>query len=195
MVAYRRTRQAAGLLLALCLAGLVQAQPVIGEPSPVDLIGTTPEGEEVRVGEHRGKVLVVSFWASWCGYCRKQFALLDHVQQAVGPERLRVVVVNYQEPASDYRRVRRALRASPVTWTHDRDGALSEAFGVESVPHMFVFDKAGELAAVRRGYSEDGAAGTIELLNELLSEPGPVPRGSMDEPGGVAEDAGAPDGA
>lgn len=172
METYRRIRQAA-VLLALCLAGLAQAQPAVGERPPVDLIGTTPEGERIHVAEHRGKVLVVSFWASWCGYCRKQFALLDHVQQAVGPERLRVVVVNFKESAADYRRVRRTLRTSPVTWTHDGDGALSEAFGVDSVPHMFVFDKAGELAAVRRGYSEEGSAGTIALLNELLAEPAP----------------------
>lgn len=173
MGAYRKILQAAGLL-ALCLAGLAQAQPVVGEPPPVDLIGTTPEGEQIHVGGHRGKVLVVSFWASWCGYCRSQFALLDHVQKAVGQERLRVVVVNFKEPPSDYRRIRRALRDSPVTWTHDRDGALSDVFGVESVPHMFVFDKAGRLAAIRRGYSPDGAEATIGLLNELLAEPDPV---------------------
>ncbi|MGY1410738.1 TlpA family protein disulfide reductase [Luteimonas sp. A482] len=171
----------AAALLVLCFASLVQAAPVIGEPSPVDLLGTTPEGEQIRISEHRGKVMVVSFWASWCGYCRRQFPLLEHVQDAVGPARLRVVVVNYQEPASDYRRIRRTLRKSPVTWTHDSDGALSDVFGVDGVPYMLIFDKAGDLAAVRGGYSEESAAQTIAILNELLAEPDPRPVAPADD--------------
>lgn len=170
----RRMRLQVAALLLLCSACLVQAAPVVGEPPPVDLIGTTPEGEQIRISEHRGKVMVVSFWASWCGYCRRQFALLDHLQGAAGAERLRVVVVNFKEPASDYRRVRRALRTSPVTWTHDRDGALSDAFGVESVPYLFVFDKAGNLAGRRNGYSDASAADTIELINALMRDPDPA---------------------
>ena len=164
-------RQAAGLL-ALCLAGVVHAGPLIGAPPPVDLIGTTPEGEPIRISDHRGKVVVVSFWASWCGYCRRQFPLLDHLQKEAGRGRLRVVLVNYRESPSDYRKIRRALRTSTVTWTHDPDGALSDAFEVRGVPHMLVFDKAGDLAAVRSGYSGDPAP-TIELLNELLAQPAP----------------------
>ena len=170
-----RTFREAAALLVLCFAGLVQAAPTVGEPSPVDLLGTTPDGEQIRISEHRGKVLVVSFWASWCGYCRKQFPLLDHVQASAGREQLRVVVVNFQEPRSDYVRIRRSLRKSSVTWTHDRDGSLSDAFGVKGVPYMLVFDKAGELAAVRSGYSEESAAQMIDLLNELMSAPAPAP--------------------
>lgn len=166
-----RIRQAAGLL-ALCLAGVVHASPTIGAPPPVDLIGTTPEGEQIRISDHRGKVVVVSFWASWCGYCRRQFPLLDHLQKEAGREQLRVVLVNYQESPTDYRKIRRALRTSTVTWTHDPDGALSDAFEVRGVPHMLVFDKAGDLAAVRNGYSGDPAP-TIELINALLAEPAP----------------------
>lgn len=169
----RKMQWAAGLLL--CVAGLAQAAPVIGEPSPVDLVGTTPDGEQIRISEHRGKVVVVSFWASWCGFCRRQFPLLDHLQKEAGREQLRVVVVNYQEPASDYRRVRRSLRKATVTWTHDADGALSDVFGVRSVPYMLIFDKAGELAAVRRGYSQEIAIGTIEIINKLMARPDPPP--------------------
>jgi len=171
---YRMFLRAAGLLV-LCFAGMAQAAPAIGEPSPVDLLGTTPEGERILISEHRGKVLVVSFWASWCGYCRKQFPLLDHVQVEAGREQLRVVVVNFKEPASDYRRIRRTLRKASVTWTHDRDGTLSDIFGVQGVPYMLIFDKAGRLAAVRSGYSEESAANTIGILNQLMEQPDPGP--------------------
>lgn len=174
MDVHRLLRQAT-VLLVLCCAGLVQAAPRIGQPSPVDLIGVTPDGEQIRISDHHGKVVVVSFWASWCGYCRRQFPLLEHVQRSAGPDALRVVVVNHQEPAADYRQARRALRKAPVTWTHDHDGALADALGVQGVPYMLVFDKTGHLAAIRRGYSDASAAPTIELLNGLLAAPDPAP--------------------
>ena len=166
------------LPLLLLLAGVAHAAaPKIGEQAPADLLGTTPEGEAIRISEHRGKVVVVSFWASWCGYCRKQFPFLDYLQATVGSDDLRVVVVNFQEPVSEYRSVRRKLRKSSVTWTHDRDGALSDAFGVSSVPNMFIFDRDGNLAGVRRGYSDEGVDTTARIINEALARPasaGPI---------------------
>lgn len=191
------------LLALLPFATAVQAEGVeIGGPSPVDLLGTTPDGEDIRISEHRGKVLVVSFWASWCGYCQKQFPFLDYIQNAAGRENLRVVVVNFQEPVSDYRRVRHARRKSSVTWTHDASGELSDALGIESVPYMLIFDRAGELAGIRRGYSEEDAERTAEIINELLREPAPLaaaPAGSSGSapPGrepGLSFDASAPPG-
>jgi thiol-disulfide isomerase/thioredoxin len=174
MMGMSRPRWGLALPLLLSIACVAQAAPRIGEPSPVDLLGTTPEGEDIRISEHRGKVLVVSFWASWCGYCRKQFPLLDYLQATVGTDDLRVVVVNFKEAVSDYRGVRRTLRKSSVTWTHDRSGEISDALGVNSVPAMFIFDRAGDLAEIRRGYSESHVEPTVAIINELLAEAPPV---------------------
>ena len=174
MKGFRIACGAVALPLLLFFAGAAQALPKVGDPSPADFLGTTPEGEEIRISEHRGKVVVVSFWASWCGYCRKQFPFLDFVQAQVGSDDLRVVVVNFQEPVHDYRRVRRAARKSPVTWTHDRSGELSEAFGIASVPYMFIFDRSGTLAGIRRGYSEEGVETTARMINEALNRPLPA---------------------
>jgi thiol-disulfide isomerase/thioredoxin len=175
------------LLLALCMVATAQAAPKLGDQAP-DLLGVTPDGEEIRVAAHRGKPMVVSFWASWCGYCRKQFPALDYLQTA-GGDQLRVVVVNFQESAHEYRSARRTLRKSAVTWTHDRDGALSDLFGVSSVPHMFIIDKAGRIAAIRRGYSEDGLPRTIELINEVLAQPAPAPLPTQTIEGGDGDRA------
>lgn len=148
------------------------APPQIGEVPP-DWLGKTPRGEEIRVSDHRGKVVVVSFWASWCPYCRKQFPVLDYLQKQAGPERIRVVVVNFKEDAQTYRGVIRKLRESTVTWTHDRKGDISDAYAVSAVPRLFVIDKAGKLAHVRNGYSEESLPDLFAAINAFLAAPSP----------------------
>ncbi len=187
----RRGWLISALLLACLAPGLAVAEsakakaPNIGEVPP-DWLGKTPAGEEIRVSGHRGKVLVVSFWASWCPYCRKQFPVLDYLQKQVGPEQMRVVVVNFKEDAQTYRGVIRQRRDSTVTWTHDRKGDISDAYGVAAVPRLFVIDKAGEVAHVRNGYSEDSLPELFAAINELLAEPAPAAA-----PGTSAQDAAA----
>ncbi len=171
------------------LSGIAHALPEYGE-APPDLLGTTSKGEEIRISDHRGKVVIVSFWASWCGYCRKYFPILDYVQNAAGTDRLRVVVVNFKESTSAYRKVVRQLRKSSVTWTHDKSGALSDTYGVKSVPHIFLIDKEGVLAYVHRGYSEEGAQMFLEEVDELLNEPAPdtnTPAVSKNDSGATQE--------
>lgn len=165
---------AVGVALAMmALCGMpVQASPEIGE-APPDYLGKTPKGEEIRISEHRGKVLVVTFWASWCPHCRRQFPVLDALQQHIDPSRLRVVVVNFKEDTPTYRAVLRQARDSAVTWTHDRSGAVSDAYGVNSVPHTFIIDKAGLVANVRRGYSAESIQAFGAVIDELLAEPAP----------------------
>ena len=174
------------MLLACGLLGVAQATPVEGE-APPDFLGKTPEGVEIRVSEHHGKVLVVGFWASWCGYCRKQFPVLNYLQEEVGTDDLRVVVINFKEDAHTYRNVRRQLRASKVTWTHDRDGKISEAYDVSSVPQLFLIDRNGELAYKRSGYSEKSLPQLFDDVNELLAEPVPVAT-PVEPPEAVATD-------
>jgi thiol-disulfide isomerase/thioredoxin len=183
--------RALAIVLALCAAWATAAtaSPQIGEVPP-DLLGKTPKGEEVRISGHRGQVLVVTFWASWCPHCRRQFPVLDALQRH-DPARLRVVVVNYKEDPATYRAVLRQARDATVTWTHDRSGAISGAYGVDSVPHTFVIDKAGRVAGIRRGYSQDSLPEFAALLDELLAEPVPP---ADDATGSPLAQAGAPGG-
>ncbi|WP_165967423.1 TlpA family protein disulfide reductase [Luteimonas aestuarii] len=164
------------MAVALGMAAL-HAMPALASPDvgevPPDYLGKTPKGEEIRISEHRGKVLVVTFWASWCPHCRRQFPVLDALQQHIDPSQLRVVVVNFKEDTPTYRAILRQARDSAVTWTHDRSGAVSDAYGVNSVPHTFVIDKAGLVANVSRGYSADSIQAFGAVIDELLAEPPP----------------------
>lgn len=159
--------------LALMAAGMAQATPGVGQVAP-DWLGKTPQGEDVRISDRRGKVVVVSFWASWCGFCRSQLPVLEALQQAVGREHLEVVVVNYQEPPRTYRELVRKFRGLTVTLTHDRDGAISQAYGVTAVPRIVMVDKAGRVGWTHSGHSEAAIPKIEAAVNRLLAASWPL---------------------
>jgi len=73
------------LMLCLLIAGQAVAAtpsapaPAVGDIPPA-LLGKDRDGHRVDLGEYRGKVVVLTFWASWCGYCLKELPALDALQ-------------------------------------------------------------------------------------------------------------------
>lgn len=159
------------VVFALGLATVTaHAGPALGEVPP-DWLGKTPKGEEIRISDRPGKVVIVAFWASWCGYCQRELPVLEAIQQAAGRDRLEVVLVNYQEPPQTYREIVRKLRKSLLTLTHDRDGAISEAYSVNSVPRLYMVDKAGQLGWTYFGFSNEDLPEIGANVDRLLAEP------------------------
>lgn len=158
------------VVLALGLATLTaHAGPALGEVPP-DWLGKTTKGEEVRISDRRGKVVIVAFWASWCGYCQRELPVLEAIQKAAGRDRLEVVLVNFKEPPQTYREIVRKLRKSSLTLTHDRDGAISEAYSVTSVPQLYMVSKAGELGWKYVGFSIEDLPKIGANVDRLLAE-------------------------
>ena len=158
---------AAGALVALTLAGPAIAAPVRGEPPP-DALGRDRSGADVSVSKHRGKVVIVTFWASWCGPCRRELPILGKLRAAVGPEHLEIIAINLKEPRRDFLGVIRGNRDIALTWVHDLNGSIGESYGVNSLPHMFIIDSDGNLAHVHRGYSAEMIDGFVQEMLALL---------------------------
>jgi thiol-disulfide isomerase/thioredoxin len=163
-----------GLLATLLLAfaatvasaGL-HPQPRSGDVPP-DALGKDREGNEQTVSQHRGKVVIVTFWASWCGPCRRELPVLGQFQRAVGKDALEVIAINVKEPRRDYLGVIRANKDLGLTWVHDSSGATSARYGVNALPNMFIIDREGKVAHVHRGYSEESLPVFIRAISDLL---------------------------
>lgn len=139
-----RTRVlAAGLVLvaAVCLAACARAP--VGErerqPAPA-LQGVDFEGTHHDLGQHKGSVVVVSAWASWCGPCRDEIPVLARAQQRLGPDGLIVLGLNFRDNPDAAKEFLAAERP-PFRSVMDPRGTISVAWGVAALPQSFLLDR------------------------------------------------------
>jgi thiol-disulfide isomerase/thioredoxin len=166
-----------GLLLGLllCCNAVAGDRPGL-QPgdTPPDALGTTQRGQEVTVSSLRGKVVVISFWATWCGYCMEEIPVLAKLQMLATRRGLplQVVAVNHREDRDTFVRTSRVLRRSLpellVTW--DRDGAIGKPYGVSGIPVMVMLRRDGTIAHVHVGYGADMLDTLVGEINALLLE-------------------------
>lgn len=154
------------LLMPLSLLAAVKA----GD-TPPDYLGQDINGNAVNVSAYKGKVVVATFWATWCGYCLKELPVLERMQGAAGTGRLQVVAVNFHEEEEErYYKVKSAFKHSPMILTYDLDSQISKSYNVHGLPNMFIIDKQGKVAYVHVGYGEETLDQIIKELNGLFAQ-------------------------
>lgn len=157
-------------VLVLLLVPAAQAKSLVGTPAP-DYLGVDADKNEVRISGQRGKVVVLTFWASWCGYCLKELPILENLQRRVGKESIEVVAINTDKDRDKYRAMRRRMKDFQLTMTVDSDkDDIAGQYGVGGLPHMVLVDKRGMVAFTHIGYSEDQLPRFVYEINELLDD-------------------------
>jgi peroxiredoxin len=163
------------LLFAPTLLPLSHAQPQIGEKTP-GFITSTLEGKRIALKdywEQQGKkVLVLSFFATWCQPCKEDLRYLQKVQDQHGDKGLLVVAVLTQDTSKEDR-VRKFMRELGVTISvlTDEYGIIGKRYSVTALPCNFVVDKDGVLKAKYFGYGEDVKRHFEGQLRNLLVDP------------------------
>jgi thiol-disulfide isomerase/thioredoxin len=135
-------------------------------------LGTTLDGQALRIADLPGRALIVCLWAAWCPHCRAEMQVLERVQASISPERLRVLLVN-TEPAEDWRKVSRLLDGKLRSlMTHDGDGRVRKALGApKSVPYTVLLGPDGRNYATLRGWSDSRLDWLVERANIALKAP------------------------
>jgi thiol-disulfide isomerase/thioredoxin len=136
-------------------------------------VGVEPVGDAPpSLSSLRGKVVLLDFWATWCGPCRLLAPKLSALQTRYGAQGLRVVGVT-TDPAETA-----ALFAQRVNMRYpiavDRKAETSRAYDVSALPTLFIIDKRGVVRDVAVGYDEGREAQIESLLKELLAEAPPA---------------------
>jgi thiol-disulfide isomerase/thioredoxin len=138
---------------------------------PVDDLGVESRtSETLKLSELKGKVVAISFWASWCGPCLKELPVLENIQKQIPKSELRIISINFGEERKLFRRHLRQLAQAEIALVHDARKRVGKAFGVESLPFLVLIDHRGDVREIKRGYSEESLPALINLMNGLLEE-------------------------
>ena len=138
---------------------------------PDDELGKDLEGNKVRVSDYHGKVVIVSFWASWCGPCMKELPVLANVVKQVGPDHLQVIAINYRDEYEPYKYVLKVLKDYPIVFLRrDPNSNTAKRYRVKGIPRMIIIGRDGKVAADHTGYGEGMIPVLVEELNTLLAQ-------------------------
>jgi thiol-disulfide isomerase/thioredoxin len=163
--------------LLVCAPAFAEGAPGKGT-SPPPLLGKDRDGEVVDLATMHGKVVIVTFWASWCGYCLKELPVLNALQEKAGDDWLRIVAVNVKDDAVNYRAMTRQMRDYRLTLTRDRNGQIAKGYAVEAYPNLWLIDRQGRVWGHHVGYGEDSLETIINEIQSLLQAEAPMPVGT-----------------
>lgn len=138
----------------LTLALLLVAAPVWANPVGTEAGNFTlksASGGNIRLSEYRGQVVLLNFWASWCGPCRQEFPHLDDLYRKYTDLGFTVFGVNVEQDRASADKI---LRDIPVTFPvlFDDENHVSELYNVDAMPMTVLVDRNGIIRYLHRGY-------------------------------------------
>lgn len=160
------------LSLLLCMASLAPAghagSLAAGSPAP-DFELAARDGGKVRLADLKGDVVMINFWASWCGPCRQEMPLLAQLQAKYEPLGFQLLGVNV-EP--DSREALAWLQGVPVTFPilFDTASEVAGRFGVQGMPSTVFVDRAGNVRYVHQGYKPGDESKYADMIRSLVKE-------------------------
>jgi peroxiredoxin len=159
-------------LRAASLASLLLTNTVIadtGERAAPDFTLKSNVGNNLRLSDFRGDVVMINFWASWCGPCRQEMPLLDALYTQYQPLGFTILGVNVEEDSS---KARQLLADIPVSFPvlFDNSSEVSKLYDVVAMPSTVLVDRNGKVRYLHQGYKPGLEDTYQQQLRELIRE-------------------------
>lgn len=156
------------LIIVACIAGTVVADVSLGDPAPeVNAVEWINTPREVSLADLRGKIVVVEFWATWCGPCRQSIPHLNELHARHGDEVVLVSLTDEDRAAADVDSFMDELDMQYIVGT---GSTSSWEYGVTGIPHAFVVNEQGVVAWSGHPLGgleqalEDAVAGRLKVM-------------------------------
>ncbi len=147
--------------------GAQAQQPDGGAP---DFTGTTLQGEQLSLADLRGNVVVLDFWATWCGPCRQALPHIEELAREFAGRPVRVIGVNLDGPDAESQ-VRALVEQEELTFTQllDSEQAIARSYNVRAIPHIVVIDATGAVRHAQDGFNPETKDELRALIEQLLA--------------------------
>lgn len=162
-------RRSLMVFCVLLLSSFAQAKdvPLTGKASDFTL--PSNQGKPLKLSDFRGDVVMLNFWASWCGPCRQEMPILDDLQKRFKKIGFTVLGVNIDEDISDAKGLLKEISVSfPVVF--DSKSKVSETYQLDSMPTTVMIDRKGNKRFLHRGYKPGFEVDYEKQIRLLLRE-------------------------
>jgi len=155
------------ILLILTASGLASSS-LEGQVAP-DFVLKSATGENLRLSEFRGDVVMINFWATWCGPCRQEMPLLDDLYGRYQRVGFSLLGVNIDD---DSRRAMKMVQELGISFPvlFDESKEVSKLYAVEAMPVTILVDREGRVRHVHHGYKPGYEEKYLTEIRSLLRE-------------------------
>lgn len=149
------------LATTLSLAGDIKPAPDF----KLDMRG----GKTLALAQLRGQVVMLNFWASWCGPCKQEMPLLEGIHKKFNKMGFTLLGVNVEPDTKDAEGVLKTIPVSfPVLF--DRENRVSKLYNVNGMPSSVIIDRKGNVRYVHRGYKPGDENTYLDHIKTLIKE-------------------------
>lgn len=118
---------------------------------PLELAFTTLDGREFNIRELHGKVVLIDFWATWCGPCIAEMPNIQNVYAKYRDKGFEIISISLDQARAEPQ-LRKMIEEKNMTWIHQFDGqgwrnAIGVRFAINAIPAMFLLDRTGRIAS------------------------------------------------
>ena len=159
------------IIITLFLSSMFAGNAISAElnKSAPDFTLKALSGENVRLKELSGQVVLINFWASWCGPCRKEMPLLDELHAKYSDLGFTVLGVNVEQQNQKAKEFINELNVSfPILL--DEQNTVSKLYDVEAMPTTVVIDRNSNLRYVHYGYQAGDEKRYKKMVKALIRE-------------------------
>jgi len=157
--------RAVALTGALAMTSLVAASSALAPSFALP----SRSGDTVSLAQLKGKVVMLNFWASWCGPCRQEMPLLDQMHKRYSGLGFTLVGVNVDANSKD---AEEWLSKTPVSFPvlFDRESKVSAMYAVKAMPSTVFIDRKGNVRYLHKGYKAGDEGAYLNQIRALLKE-------------------------
>ena len=158
-------------LRAIAFAATLAASSVVSASAPRAPSFSLPSrsGDTVSLEQLKGQVVMINFWASWCGPCRQEMPLLDQMYKRYSPLGFTLLGVNVEANSKDAEKL---LASVPVSFPvlFDAENKVSKLYDVNAMPSTVFIDRKGNVRYLHRGYKAGDEGEYLNQIRALLKE-------------------------
>jgi peroxiredoxin len=157
-----------GIVAAFVMAALPVMAAAPSGPAPQFTL-PAKGGGTVDLSKYKGQVVMINFWASWCGPCRQEMPLLEDIYKKYNKLGFTLVGVNVEpdsKAADDW------LKQTPVSFPvgYDKDSKVSSAYNVSGMPTTVIIDRKGNLRYVHQSYKPGDEGDYLNTIRAMIRE-------------------------